>query len=172
MSDQAQVELASLRLGLNTELASENFYACFVLPQRRGPTVSVYIELHQRAMRGLVERLECQQAKGDLHTALRTLASHVMRKELSKCLDGSRPDPLTLKLQPLFERPLVHAEALEEIAVVQTNGLLERLARITREAALKPDDVDNKPVCIQANAIAVGQQHFDVQSRKRVAKVQ
>ena len=36
MSDQAQVELASLRLGLNTELASENFYACFVLPQRRG----------------------------------------------------------------------------------------------------------------------------------------
>lgn len=69
-AEDALIEVARLRLGLCAELALERGDARLVLAERRRPAPTPRVETHERAVRGLLQRIEREQPERGLDRPL------------------------------------------------------------------------------------------------------
>ncbi len=69
-------------------------------------------------------------------------AIHLMSEQLGECVDDHLPQAFPLCEQPFFERRLLHAYPLEEVALVKRGGLREGARRAVSHQGLESHDVD------------------------------
>jgi hypothetical protein len=90
------VELARLGFWFDAEVACEKRDAGFVLSERRPAPARLGIEAHERAVNGLVEWVECQQAGRNLERGVGVRLAHVVREQRLQSRDSERSKSLTL----------------------------------------------------------------------------
>ena len=115
-----------LRRWLDPQFGGQDSLAGLVGAQRRRPVASAEMQLHQVAMRLLVEWIEGQPAQHGIDRALDLAGFGVQLHEpLAHCLRPMAPD-LALNAGPLVEgRGVAECEAFEKIAAIALDRRLE-----------------------------------------------
>src|SRR6516162_4476494 len=85
--------------------------------------------------------------------------------------DSSGPEPLTVDLQPLFERRIIQTESFKEIALKEPDRFVERVGSVPGGEFLEAGDVDYDPGRIQTDAIAFAANRLDTGLGERMAEV-
>lgn len=126
-----------LRLGvrLRTDLALERADALLVLAQRRAAPAEIRIEPHERAVHGLLQRIEREQSERGLRRAFAGAATALLREQLCEGLERELAQPLPLAEQPFLPRPLIDDEPREQVAAIRLGGVGHRLGRAVRDRA-------------------------------------
>ena len=81
-----------------------------------------------------------------------------MRDELVQCRDGHRPQALALDPQPILERLLLQAEAVEQVAAIDDKRLFEIFRRRVGGQRLEPRDIEIEIIEIEGDAMAIRQE--------------
>ena len=134
---QLAIEVLRLRLRLRPQLALQHADAHLVLPQRLAPPALARVQPHQRPMHRLLHGVQREQPRRRVHRALGlarlALEGEQSGQDLERELAQTRP----LGAQPVLERLLRDADALEQVALVQRDGLLEGLRGAAGREALE-----------------------------------
>jgi hypothetical protein len=88
LRQQRSVQRARLRFGLDAELLAHDGETRLVLPQRGAAASLRGIEPHERAMNGLLQRVQSEQAHRRLNRALRRRRTHLQAEQSSERVDG------------------------------------------------------------------------------------
>ncbi|ESY90809.1 hypothetical protein X741_25740 [Mesorhizobium sp. LNHC229A00] len=81
-----------------------------------------------------------------------------MRDELFQHQDGRGPQPCAFDPQPVLEGFFLQAEAIEEIASIEADGLLKLLGCRLGGQHLEPGDVEIEIIQLQHDAVAIDQE--------------
>ncbi len=153
------VERLRLRFRLGVELALESGDADLVLVQGGAAAPELGVETHERAVHGLVERIERQDPESRLHGGLGRTDDALLGEELGKGAQGKLVQALALAQQPLLERRLVQGESGEEVALVESGGLLQRLEGASLHVLLEGQSIDGDRRRIEGDGLRVGAQN-------------
>ncbi len=135
-------QLHRLQLRPRTDLPRQQVAADLELTQRRGVPPLLHVELHQRAVHGLLQRVERQQSQRRFDRALGPAAVGVQREHPRQRVHGPLAQPAAAGHQPVVERRLARVQGLEKLAGVQRRRVLQRFARAIGEKALEFERVD------------------------------
>ena len=139
--DQPPEEL-SLRLGRHPELAPQGLDARPVLPERGAAPALAVVQLYQRAVNGLLERIEREPAQGSIDRARHVSGLDLVIEEAAESRDRSLPQAIAFGPEPGLESRLVEDETLQEVARVQVRRLPKGFRRPDGERALEVLDVE------------------------------
>jgi hypothetical protein len=118
------VELPGLGFGLHAQLPPERVDTALVLPERGVAPAVQSVQLHQRAMHDLLQRVEHQELLRGLDGRRRTRL-HLMSKQSSQCLERQIAQPLPLDYQPFLERRAGEPHACQQISSIELRRLLK-----------------------------------------------
>src|SRR5690606_7125132 len=107
------------------------------------------VQLHHRAMGGLVERLESEQATARLRRAVDVLIRHAKLCERLKRLGRLTPQTHSFVREPLIERAGTRIEAVEQIAAIQLRRFLKRRSRRRFERLTEAREVADERVGVE-----------------------
>ena len=174
------VELGGFRLGLSVlssrfSASTQSWYWRSAASRRP----SARVEPHDRAVDGLLQRVQREETEAGLDGRLGGAGLLLMDEEAAQALDGQLVQTLPLGREPLLERALGQRQPGQQVAAVEAGDLLERLGAAIGDQSLEPrhvhiDDPQGpgprlRPVEDQAGLGAPGQGLPD--SRERVAQV-
>ena len=172
------VQLGGFRLGRRAELALERVHAELVLAERGLPAPEPGIEAHDRAVDGLLQGVEREEAEAGLDGRLGGGGLLLMGEQAPQGLDGQLVQALPLGREPFLERALGQRQPGQEVAAVEAGDLLERLGAAIGDQPLEARHVHLDDRGVQGHARAVedeagpgawGQELAD--SREGVAQV-
>lgn len=149
------VERPRLRLRLGAQLAVQRGHAVLVLAQRRLAPPGLRVEPHERAVHGLLQRVDGEQAPGGLDGVVDAAGRPAEAEQTGERLQGNLAQPLALGQQPLLERRLRDREPGEEVAAVQGPDPLERVGSGIAGRGFEGVDVRGQGVGGEAEARAL-----------------
>jgi hypothetical protein len=149
-----------LALGLRPELAPQGRRVDLVLAQRRAAPSGLDVELHQRAVRRLLQRVQGEQPQRGLDRRFGRSPRAVVVQQPGQCPEGHFVKALALTAQPIFERRLLDRQSFQQVAPIERDRLRECLRRAFLHAALELEDVDADGVWIDRDQVAVGMERF------------
>jgi hypothetical protein len=125
-----------------------NGAAQLVLAEGAPAPAGLGVQLHERSIDLLTQRIDAEQPQPHLDRRLGRALAHVMAEQLRQRLQHELPQPLSLGQQPLLEWRLLDGQSREEISPIQRHGPLERVHRPAGRVALEGRhvDVDGGPV--------------------------
>jgi hypothetical protein len=106
------------RLRLRSQLSREQVAAETVLAQRRGALATQRVQLHQRAVHVLAQRVERQQAHGGALRRLRRVGGALAIEQCRERAERLLAQQLAFAAQPLLEWRRVDVEAGEQVAAI------------------------------------------------------
>src|SRR5207245_5634639 len=154
------VELPGRGFGFCSQLALQRGDAHLILLESGAAPTLRGIEVHQRPMHGLLQRIEGQQPYSGLNPAFGLATARLLGQQLAENLQRKLPQSLALYGEPLLERRLVHVEAFDEIAAVQARGLLQGAGGTFDKQALEGGYIDIHRGWIECNGPASGHQDW------------
>ena len=106
-------------------------------------------------MRALPQRIEREEAHAGRHRLLDSARRDVQREQPVQSSQGQLSQSLPLGGDPIVEGRLVEAEALEQLAPIQGDRFMKRVARALLHAALEGRDVDGDRLARQRDRLAL-----------------
>ena len=119
------------RLRLHSELASERLRAPPVLAQGRRPPPLPGVQLHERTVGALAQRIESEQTEAGFHRPLRQPRGEIHGEQLPQRIQPELSQPLPFRGEPVVERRLVDPESVEEFASIKARAKAEALLSST-----------------------------------------
>src|SRR5262249_25563532 len=110
---------------VHPELSTKDVHACLVLTQRVPEAALPRVQAHQGPVSLLSERVERQEPDGSLNRRFRRARPDLMGYEPGEHADGTFPKACPFTTKPLLERVLADVETIQQIADVESRGLLE-----------------------------------------------
>jgi hypothetical protein len=168
------VQLDGLRLGRCAELPLQGIHAELVLAQPGLPAPEPDIEPHDRAVDGLLQRVQREQAEPGLEGRLGRAGRLLMDEQTAQALKGQLVQALPLEGEPLLERGLGQRQVRQQVTPVEPDDLLERGGAAVGDQPLEARHVHVHDRRVEGHARAVhdrspGQDLPD--SREGVAQV-
>ena len=136
------VEGLGLRLGLDRELAREEFATDVELAQRRLRAAMPGIEAHQRPVRLLLQRLERKEPERDDDGPVAVAGLGMAVAEPAKEVDGAGVQAVALGEHPVLEARRPRIEAVEEVAAVAGRRGLQVIEGGSARGRLEGDRID------------------------------
>ena len=124
-----QIELLRVRFRLHSELVLQDTDAQLILAKRGPPTAKPGVEAHERAVHGLLERIQRDQPSPGLQGGLHRPGGALQTEQPGQHLEGQLPQARPLGHQPLLERGLLPREPVEQVASIEIDRLDKRLWR-------------------------------------------
>ena len=112
--------------GVRAELPLQRVHAKLVLAQRGLPAPEPRIEPHDRAVDGLLQRVQREETQTGLHGRLGGAGLLLMDEQAAQALDGQLVQALPLGREPLLERALGQRQPGQQVAPIEAGDLLER----------------------------------------------
>ena len=164
------IELLRLRLRFGAQLPLQRSNAHLVLLEGGATPALTGIEPHQRSMHGLLGGIEREESRGRLDRALGLSRLRLMREQLRQRFQRQLAQPFALGGEPLLERRLVDAEPLEEIAVVERDGALERLGGALVQEPLEERRIDLDRWRVEGDRLAFHEEARRFRGGQRLAQ--
>ena len=129
-------------------------------------------------MHGLLQGVQRQETKTDLHGRLISASLLLIREQTAQTLDRQLVQALALRREPLLERALGQHQPGQQVALIEGGDLSERVRAAIGNQPLEPRHVHVDGRGVEGHARAVeeqaraggpGQGLFD--SRQRIAQV-
>lgn len=156
LANDLEVQRAGLGLGLGAELALQHAHAHLVLTERGSAPALAGVETHERAVHGLLERVQSEQAQGGLDGGVGIAGARVMPEQPGERPERDLVQPLALGEEPVLERRRLSGETGEEGTAIELGGARERLRRSALRQPLERPDVDVDGVAVDPDRVDVG----------------
>jgi hypothetical protein len=125
------VQLFRPEARIEPELQPQNVPARQVLLHREMPVAAPGVELHERPMHVLLERIQREEPPGDADAPFDVGRLGTVRQEVSQCLNGTIVVPGALVADPIVEARDADLHAVEEFAGIEVGGSLRQGVRDT-----------------------------------------
>src|SRR5215467_6261577 len=152
------VQTPRLLLRSNAQLALEQIRTEVVLPERGGAPTELVVELHQRPMHRLAQRLDGEESDGRLNCGLEIGGRDLDRKKLPQNVKSPLPQTGALRPQPILEWRLAQRESHQQVTGVEGRSALKGLARAPVRQLLEHGHVHLYPIRVQRETVALGQE--------------
>jgi hypothetical protein len=117
--------------------AAQELDAHLILPQGRGAPALPRVELHQAAVRALLQRVQREDAHGGLQCLVRRSRLGLLREQRRERRDGHLAEPRPLVPQPVLEGRLADGDPVEQVAGIHARRFLQRGQRPRRDEPLE-----------------------------------
>jgi hypothetical protein len=136
------VERFCLLLWLCPEFPLERGQAELILAQRRAASSGFCVELHQHAVRGLLERIQRKKPQRGLDGRLGRACRALMGEQPGQSPERHFVQPLALAEEPIFEGWLLDREPFQQVAPIESGRVGERGRSPLGHPLLELADVD------------------------------
>ena len=126
----------------DAELPGEHVAAAAILRQRCADTILIHVQPHQRAMDGLLQRIQAEQPQRHLDGTIDRAADHVVVQQPAQNLVVGFLQPSPLHEQPRLEFLAAAIKAGQQLAAVKHGRPLQAFGRPIRGQSLEPDGVE------------------------------
>ena len=167
---QLAIELLGGRLRCDIQFTSERIATQAILPQRFRIRVASRMQLHERAMRGFVQRLERDQADARIQCSIRVVGCDAKIGQLVQHFAHLLAQREALGAQPFLEGGGARVETIQQIAAIVADGLLQRCAGAGGDRATEGAEVAADQCTVDGDGFAVGEQPGLRSRRQRLAQ--
>ena len=157
------------RVRIDPQLLCEQIGTGAILAKGGAVSALSAIELHQRAMDTLLQRVGRQQPGGDANAGLDRAHGQMMVQQLGHGFQRHFAKSLTFRRRPALELGCGDLEALEKFAAIECDGLLQTFSFRLPNQIPEHDGIGGQRGWLKADCVLVSNQCAWVDVRQRLA---
>ena len=166
---EVPIQLFGGGFGRHIELTAQRIAAKAILPQSFGVRLTSCVQLHQPAMRRLIERFERDETGAGGEGAVGVVIRSAEFGESLQRFADFLAQRQSLVAQPLIERGRARVEAVEQIAAILSDSVLERGPRTVGKGASELEQIAVDDLNVDADGFSVREQRRLCGFRQRLA---
>ena len=140
--DDIQVKLPCSFLGLGTQLTLQCFGTPLILLERGGAPSLPRVQLHERAMYILLQRVQRKKPDRGLDGSLHVAGGGLLPQEITDGLECKLAQTLSFGSEPFVKSSLIDAESFQQLTPIEQRCLLERCNASLGHQLLETRNVD------------------------------